>query len=170
MKRYNNINIVRYELCNVYDLKICKCYDTLSWCFQTQNVQRRLLALSMAVLIALQIQLCAGTNENDIIKFIYNRIPLLRTQARNNRHFSAIVLLSETEVKNISQFKFLPHHTDGSAYVNNSLPFSPVSPQNYIVARPNALSEESVMHAEVILLEQLPRAWNSFLGCARFAS
>ena len=132
--------------------------------FRHKMYNGRCLALSMAVLVTLQIQLCAGTNENDIIKFIYNRIPLLRAQARSNGHFSAIVLLSETEVKNISQFKFLPHHTDGSAYVNNSQPFSPESPQNYIVARPNALSEESVMHAEVILLEQLPRAWNSFLG------
>ena len=119
------------------------------------------LASITTILLCLQVQLSECSGDDDLAEFIYSRIPELQGQARaTGRHqFAAIILLDKTEVEDIRQFQYHPHHNDGSPWVNNAVPSMPSQPWNYIVARP-----EFPDHAEEIILQKLANMWQNFIN------
>ena len=93
-------------------------------------------------------------------------IPSFNSQRLVSYQFAVVLLLSESDFKNINQTSFIPSNFLGQPILNKTFPSMPLANYgNYIVARPNSYhSEEEIFGQYSVIGSPFSRLWSAYVG------
>ena len=96
-------------------------------------------------------------------------IPSFNSQRLVSYQFAVVLLLSESDFKNINQTSFIPSDLWGQPILNKNFPSMPLANYgNYIVARPSSSSchsEEEIFGQYSVIGSPFSHLWSAYVGC-----